>query len=24
VKVSSVDLLTPPKWRNANELLTLH
>ena len=24
VKVSSVDLLTPPKWRNAQELLTLH
>ena len=24
VKVSSVDLLTPPKWRNAQDLLTLH
>ena len=24
VKVSSVDLLTPSKWRNAQELLTLH
>src|SRR5262245_58955563 len=24
VKVSSVGLLQPPKWRNAQELLTLH
>ena len=24
VKVASVDLLQPPKWRSAQELLTLH
>ncbi len=24
VKVASTGLLTPPKWRNASELLTMH